>query len=258
MNSDMNSNLTIQGTALRLYAKPSVNYAQKLAQTQAWLQDAVREYSPVTQASSLGAEDVVLTHLIESLSLPIRVFVLVTGKLHPETLTFLNKCRASSSLTWAFFEPDAQAADLFVRQHGEQAMYQSVDLRKACCHVRKVEPLQRALVGYRAWLTGIRREQSSARSEVPAIDLSEQATTGRAKFNPLVDWTWGDIWHYIQAHDMPYHPLHDAFFPSIGCAPCTRAVTPGEDFRSGRWWWEQDHAKECGLHIAPQSNLSCV
>jgi phosphoadenosine phosphosulfate reductase len=125
-------------------------------------------------------------------------------------------------------------------------MYKSLALRKACCHIRKMEPLERALAGKNGWITGLRRDQSSARAEVHDIEQQEE----RAKINPLADWTWGDIWHYIALNDIPFNPLHDQFFPSIGCAPCTRAVTLGEDFRSGRWWWEQESAKECGLHVA--------
>ncbi len=124
-------------------------------------------------------------------------------------------------------------------------MYKSVELRKACCHIRKVEPLERALAGQRAWITGLRREQSNARAEVPLVDASAE----RIKFNPLADWTWGDVWHYIAAHEVDYNPLHDQFYPSIGCAPCTRAISLGEDFRAGRWWWENSDAKECGLHV---------
>jgi phosphoadenosine phosphosulfate reductase len=128
-------------------------------------------------------------------------------------------------------------------------MYKSVDLRKACCHIRKVEPLERALAGKRAWVTGLRREQSSTRAEVPLLDTADEAKTGRVKFNPLANWTWGDVWHYIKLHRVDYNPLHDEFYPSIGCQPCTRAISLGEDFRAGRWWWEDEAAKECGLHV---------
>ena len=143
------------------------------------------------------------------------------------------------------YAPVAQAAQEFVAREGEDAMYKSIALRKSCCHVRKMEPLERALAGKKAWITGLRREQSGARAEVPFIDRSDAR---RAKLNPLSDWTWGDVWHYISANDVAYNPLHDAFFPSIGCEPCTRAVAAGEDFRAGRWWWEDEAAKECGLH----------
>jgi phosphoadenosine phosphosulfate reductase len=124
-------------------------------------------------------------------------------------------------------------------------MYKSIELRKACCQVRKMEPLGRALEGKTAWITGLRREQSGARAEVPLVDTSE----ARVKFNPLADWTWGDVWHFIGTHQVAYNQLHDEFFPSIGCAPCTRAISLGEDFRAGRWWWENEAAKECGLHV---------
>ena len=127
-------------------------------------------------------------------------------------------------------------------------MYDSVEQRKACCALRKLEPLARALAGRDAWVTGLRREQSGQRAEVPFSTIDEQ---GRAKFNPLADWSWGDVWHYIAQHRVPYNELHDRHYPSIGCEPCTRAITLGEDFRAGRWWWESESAKECGLHVSP-------
>jgi phosphoadenosine phosphosulfate reductase len=122
-------------------------------------------------------------------------------------------------------------------------------LRKECCGIRKMEPLARALKGQRAWITGLRQEQSNARAEVPLLDTSEEATKNLAKFNPLARWAWGDVWHYIAKNQVDYNPLHDQFFPSIGCAPCTRAISLGEEFRAGRWWWEDEAAKECGLHV---------
>jgi phosphoadenosine phosphosulfate reductase len=126
-------------------------------------------------------------------------------------------------------------------------MYRSIALRKSCCAIRKLEPLARMLAGRSAWVTGLRREQSANRAVVP---LQEEDTDGRIKFNPLADWSWADIWHYIDTNDVPYNPLHDQFYPSIGCAPCTRAISPGEEFRAGRWWWEDEAAKECGLHVS--------
>ena len=125
-------------------------------------------------------------------------------------------------------------------------MYDSIDLRKACCALRKMEPLSRMLEGKTAWVTGLRREQSTNRGGVPFTETDDH---GRIKFNPLADWTWGDVWHYVALNEVPYNPLHDAFMPSIGCAPCTRAIAIGEDFRAGRWWWEEAGAKECGLHV---------
>ena len=147
--------------------------------------------------------------------------------------------------TVAVFKPVAEAVITFVKREGEDAMYKSIDLRKACCGVRKMEPLARMLAGRSAWITGLRREQSAAREDAAAVEKDAQ---GRDKVSPLIDWTLGDVWHYVKLHNVPYNPLHDQFFPSIGCAPCTRAIAVGEDFRAGRWWWEQDGVKECGLH----------
>jgi phosphoadenosine phosphosulfate reductase len=236
--------------AIDLHARPSQDFEAKLAQTQALLIRAAAQYQPLTQASSLGAEDVVITHLINSLELDIPIFVLETGMLHPQTLQLLERTQAASRAPVVVYQPVNEAVIQFVAREGKEAMYKSVELRKACCHVRKVEPLARALDGKRAWITGLRREQSNARAEVPMVDTSDEARTGRVKFNPLADWSWGDVWHYIQLQKVDYNPLHDEFYPSIGCAPCTRAISLGEDFRAGRWWWEDEAAKECGLHVA--------
>ncbi|MEO7392001.1 MAG: phosphoadenylyl-sulfate reductase [Ramlibacter sp.] len=235
--------------AIDLHARASKDFDVKLAETRALLVRAATKFSPVTQASSLGAEDVVITHLINSLALDIPVFVLDTGMLHQETLDLLERTKASSRAPVNVYQPIHEAVVHFVKREGKEPMYRSVELRNACCHIRKVEPLERALAGQRAWITGLRREQSSTRAEVPLIDTSDEAKTGRIKLNPLADWTWGDVWHYIQMHQVDYNPLHDQFFPSIGCQPCTRAIGLGEDFRAGRWWWEDESAKECGLHV---------
>jgi phosphoadenosine phosphosulfate reductase len=237
--------------ATDLHAKASPDFAAKLAETQVLLQRAAAEFAPVTQASSLGAEDVVITHLINSLQLDIPVFVLETGALHTETLALLERTQARSRAPIKVFRPVSESVIQFVREKGQDAMYQSMDLRKACCGIRKMEPLASALTGQRAWITGLRQEQSNARAEVPLLDTSEEATKNLAKFNPLARWTWGDVWHYIATHQVDYNPLHDQFFPSIGCAPCTRAISMGEEFRAGRWWWEDEAAKECGLHVKP-------
>ena len=232
--------------AIDLHARASKDYAARLAETQKLLIRAAAEFAPLKQASSLGAEDVVITHLINSLELDIPVFVLETGALHPETLALLERTRADSRAPVEVYQPVPESVLHFVAREGQDAMYRSMALRKECCAIRKLEPLARALAGQKAWITGLRREQSNARAEVPAIDTSE----ARAKINPLADWTWGDVWHYIQANGVDYNPLHDRFFPSIGCAPCTRAISLGEDFRAGRWWWEGGGTtKECGLHV---------
>jgi phosphoadenosine phosphosulfate reductase len=250
----LSSALPLQGAArtraVDLHARASQDFDAKLAQTKELLREAAVRFAPMTQASSLGAEDVVITHLIETLALDIPVFVLETGMLHPQTLDLLERTRMNPRLRVEVYQPVHESVVHFVGREGKDAMYRSVELRKACCHIRKVEPLERALAGKRAWITGLRREQSAARADVPLQDESE----ARVKFNPLANWTWGDVWHYIRLHSVDYNPLHDEFYPSIGCAPCTRAISLGEDFRAGRWWWENGHTtKECGLHVKHQT-----
>ena len=253
-------------TAVGRNARASINFDAKLAQTRALLVQAAAAYqavegkSQITQASSLGAEDMVITHVIHSLGLEISIFVLQTGMLHDETLALLADLEAAANLSGnaavEVYAPVHEAVVSFVKREGKDPMYRSIELRKACCNIRKMEPLQRALDGKKAWVTGLRREQSDARADVPLIDSSDPR---RAKFNPLADWTWGDVWHYIAENKVAYNPLHDQFYPSIGCAPCTRAISQGEDFRAGRWWWEaaleSGAAKECGLHVNAVSPL---
>jgi phosphoadenosine phosphosulfate reductase len=242
--------------ATQVHARPSATFDAKLAETQALLRQAATDFQPVTQASSLGAEDVVITHLIHALGLDIPLFVLDTGALHPETLDLLARTVQTSRVPVQVYRPVQEAVQEFVEREGGYAMYRSIDLRKACCGIRKMEPLGRALQGKKAWITGLRREQSHARADVPLIDTAEVSlapgsgspSAGLTKFNPLANWTWGDVWHYIATRGVDYNPLHDRFYPSIGCAPCTRAISLGEDFRAGRWWWEEEAAKECGLH----------
>ena len=233
--------------ATELHARPSTDFEAKLEGTQALLRQAAREHAgQVTLACSLGAEDMVLAHLVNALQLDIGIFVLDTGRLHTETLDLLDRLRATSRAPVQVLRPQAEAVVTFVQREGQDAMYRSIALRKACCNLRKMEPLERALAGKTAWITGLRREQSGARAEVPAVDTTDAR---RVKFNPLADWTWGDVWHYIGHHQVAYNPLHDQFYPSIGCEPCTRATALGEDPRAGRWWWEDEAAKECGLHV---------
>ena len=240
--------------AVRSNARPSSDFAAKLAASEQLLRQAAAHgasLGDVTQASSLGAEDVVITHLINALALDIPVFVLDTGALHTETLALLERTEALSRADIEVYRPRHEQVIQFVRTQGQDAMYRSLELRKQCCGIRKMEPLARALAGKTGWITGLRREQSNARADVPAIDTGEVETKGLTKFNPLADWTWGDVWHYIAINDVDYNPLHDQFYPSVGCAPCTRAISLGEDFRAGRWWWEDETAKECGLHVKP-------
>lgn len=240
-------------SAIDLNARASSTYADKLAEATALLQQAAKDYaanagssSRVTLACSLGAEDMVLAHLINQLQLDIGIFVLETGQLHPETLALLDRLKATSRAPVEVFTPVNESVVQFVDREGKDAMYKSIELRKACCNIRKMEPLGRALAGKAAWVTGLRREQSGARADVPLVDNSDAKIT---KLNPLANWTWGDVWFYIAENKVDYNPLHDQFYPSIGCAPCTRAISLGEDFRAGRWWWEDETAKECGLHV---------
>jgi phosphoadenosine phosphosulfate reductase len=205
----------------------------------------VQHAGRIVQATSLGAEDMVVTDLIVRQCLPIAVATLDTGRLHGETLALVDRVQAHHGITIERFAPVQQDVLHFVAREGTDAMRRSVALRKQCCALRKLEPLARLLQGRSAWVAGLRREQSDARAEVPFEGSDEQ---GRVKFNPLADWSWHDVWHYIALHHLPYHPLHDAFYPSIGCEPCTRAIALGEPSRAGRWWWEDETIKECGLH----------
>jgi phosphoadenosine phosphosulfate reductase len=238
------------GSAIRLYARPSADFDTKLADTLALLQAAAQDNpGKVVQATSLGVEDMVVTDLIARHGLPIAIGTLETGALHAETAALIGTIEqhyAAHNLKVEVYRPVNESVIEFVQKNGEKAMYDSIDLRKACCGIRKLEPLARMLDGRTAWITGLRREQSNNRGGMLA---KEQDDKGRAKFNPMIEWTWGDVWHYVQQHQVPYNPLHDQFMPSIGCAPCTRAIAVGEDFRAGRWWWEDEKAKECGLHV---------
>ena len=221
--------------------------AEKTAQAIAWLGKIAHEYSPAVFANSLGAEDMVLTHLIVGEDLGIELFSLDTGRLPLETYDLIAEVKKHYGLTLTLYYPRHELVETYTRQYGINAFYESVDLRKGCCHARKVEPLQRALSGKKAWITGLRAQESATRDGLPVHAFD--ADNGLEKFNPLADWTEKEVWAYIQLNKVPYNALHDKFYPSIGCAPCTRAITPGEDIRSGRWWWENPASKECGLHV---------
>ncbi len=218
-----------------------------VAATQATLARIAADFSPAVFASSLAAEDMVLTDLILKAKLPIGIFTLETGRLHAETLGMLDRIRDTYGYDVMPYRPDPAAVEAYVAANGLNAFYDSVEMRKACCGIRKVEPLDRALAGKRAWVTGQRRAQSTTRA---GLDVQEDdAAHGMLKFNPLADWSEADVWEYIRANAVPYNPLHDRGYPSIGCEPCTRAIQPGEDVRAGRWWWENPESKECGLHV---------
>ncbi len=232
-------------SAVQRYALASPDFEAKLAQSQEIIEQAAQTLSPLSQASSLSAEDMVITHLLAKTGRKVRIFVLDTGKLHAQTLELVAQIEHRYGLKVEVFKPHPDTAAAFEQMHGQRAMYQSLELRKQCCAIRKSEPLTRALAGQRGWLTGLRRQQSASRAEVAFME----ADGDRTKVNPLAHWTTGDVWHYIGREAMVYNRLHDEFFPSIGCAPCTRAVSLGEDLRSGRWWWEEARGnKECGLH----------
>ncbi len=222
-------------------------FEQLEADTRATLGRIALDFSPAVFASSLAAEDMVITDMILRTGLPIGIFTLETGRLHAETLGMLDTIKDRYAYDVARFRPDPDAVDAYVRAHGLNGFYDSVELRKTCCRIRKVDPLRRALEGNTAWVTGQRRTQSSTRTELAVQEAD--AAHGMTKFNPLADWSEDDVWHYIHANGVPYNPLHDRGYPSIGCEPCTRAIEPGEDVRAGRWWWENPDSKECGLHF---------
>ncbi len=234
-------------TAVQLHARKTRGFDARVAHATALLREAAEDHAGrIVQATSLGVEGMVLTDLIARHGLPIEVATLDTGKLHRETLALIPLIRQRYDLQVAVFHPRQEAVVQFVGHHGSDAMFRSVDLRKSCCAVRKIEPMQRLLLGRSAWVTGLRREQSETRASVPFF---EHDAEGREKFYPLADWSEADVWYYVATQNVPYNELHDEFFVSVGCEPCTRAVALGEDARAGRWWWEQDGPKECGLHL---------
>jgi phosphoadenosine phosphosulfate reductase len=218
-----------------------------IADTRATLSRIASDFSPAVFASSLAAEDMVLTDLILKGGYDIGIFSLETGRLHKETLAMLDKVKEHYGYEIAVFKPQQDAVDAYVAQHGLNAFYDSVEMRKECCRIRKVEPLGRALLGKKAWVTGQRRAQAATRGSLMVEE--DDAAHFMTKFNPLADWSEEDVWNYIRSNGVPYNALHDQGYPSIGCEPCTRAIQPGEDVRAGRWWWENPESKECGLHV---------
>jgi phosphoadenosine phosphosulfate reductase len=211
------------------------------------LKAAAEEFPNITLANSFGAEDMVLMDIIDYHKLAIEIFSLDTGRLPAETYTLMGEVEKAYKIKPIVFFPKHEAVEDYVRTNGINAFYESIELRKACCFMRKVEPLRRALDGKQAWITGMRAEQAATRTSLPTREFDEGNKL--EKFNPLSDWTEQEVWAYIRMHEVPYNVLHDQFYPSIGCAPCTRAVAMGEDVRAGRWWWEDPQNKECGLHV---------
>jgi len=207
----------------------------------------ITEWFPgkVVFSSSLGQEDQVLTDVIFKNNLPVTIFTIDTGRLFNETYELLDRTNARYKKKIQVYFPEAADVEEFAVNKGINSFYESVDNRKECCHIRKVKPLNRALKGAAVWITGLRAEQSNNRHDMPMIEWSEEKML--YKFNPLIKWTYADMMDYINKFNVPYNRLHDKGFISIGCAPCTRAIEPGEDARAGRWWWETSQ-KECGLH----------
>ena len=200
----------------------------------------------IALASSLGLEDQVLTDMVLKTDRSATIFTLDTGRLFPETYSLIDKTNMQYGIRIDIYFPEYSSVEKLVKEHGINCFYESVELRKRCCHIRKIEPLARAFAGLDVWICGLRQEQSVTRKTVQAVEWDEQNRL--IKINPLVHWSEQDVWDYIRKNNVPYNVLHDKGFPSIGCQPCTRAVKPGDDIRAGRWWWELPEHKECGLH----------
>ncbi len=223
-----------------------MNLSHKITEVRALLDDAQVNYAPATFASSFGAEDMVLIDLIARDYPDIAMFTLDTGRLPEETYSLMRNIADRYGVHVPVYFPESAAVESYMARNGPNGFYDSVELRKECCHIRKVEPLKRALSGKRAWITGVRRDQALTRKDLAVSEFD--AGNGLQKISPLLDWSLTDVWAYLKQFDVPYNLLHDKGYTSIGCAPCTRAITPGEDVRAGRWWWEDPENKECGLH----------
>lgn len=230
--------------------------SERVAHALDLLTSTAARHNAIVFTTSFGAEDMVITDLIAKRFRQIDIATIDTGRLPAETYSFMAQVETHYSRRIRVLFPETQAVENYVRVNGINAFYDSRAQREDCCHVRKVEPLQRLLAGKAAWITGLRREQSAARANIS--ERGYDSTYQLEKINPLADWTEADVWAYLNAHDVPRHPLHDQGYPSIGCAPCTRAIRPGEHVRAGRWWWEADSAQECGLHVAFNDTIGAV
>jgi phosphoadenosine phosphosulfate reductase len=204
-------------------------------------------------ASSLGAEDQVLTHMIHANNLDIPIFTIDTGCLYSESHRLIEQVEKKYGFQFEILKPDGAAAQEMVNAYGEDLYYKSLELRKKCCYVRKIEPLKKKLTNLDAWICGLRCEQSVTRKNLEKVEWDEAFVV--IKINPLADWTKKQVWDYIKENEIPYHELHDKGYPSIGCAPCTRAIKVGEGVRAGRWWWENKEYKECGLHQRAEKKI---
>lgn len=200
----------------------------------------------IALASSLGLEDQVLTDMAVKVNRDVRVFTIDTGRLFPECYQLIDRTNDKYDIKIEVYSPDHTGVETYVREHGVNAFYQSVELRKACCRCRKIEPLLRALSTLDVWICGLRASQAVTRTNIDVVEWD--SNNSLIKVNPLAKWSEEDVWRYIKDNHVPYNKLHDHGFPSIGCQPCTRAIQPGEDIRAGRWWWEDPEHKECGLH----------
>ncbi len=200
----------------------------------------------IALSTSLGLEDQVLTHMVHSIDRETKIFTLDTGRLFPETYDLIDRTSRKFKMHIKVYFPDREEVEQMVAQKGINLFYDSIENRKQCCGIRKLNPLARALGELDAWITGLRRDQSVTRNDMHVVEWDER--NGLIKINPLIEWSENDIWNYIQQHNIPFNPLHKKGFASIGCQPCTRAILEGEDIRAGRWWWENPDTKECGLH----------
>ena len=217
-------------------------------ETIAW---GLKEFHPRIALAWSGAEDVALVDMALKINPQARIFILDTGRLNPETYEVVDKVREKYGVKLEILFPDATLVEEMTKTHGMNLFYHNVENRKRCCNIRKVLPLKRMLAGVDAWITGLRRDQAASRAVVKKIER-DAAFGGIVKLNPLADWSHADVWDYIRKNEVPYNALHDKGYPSIGCAPCTRAIQAGEDIRAGRWWWEEASGKECGLHVKPK------
>jgi phosphoadenosine phosphosulfate reductase len=225
----------------------ALNQKYKNATAEELLEFFLREYKgKIALSSSLGTEDQVLTHLVTKIEKSTKIFTLDTGRLFPETYELIHRTNSKYGIKLAIYFPDSTQVEKMVGEKGINLFFESVENRKLCCQIRKLGPLKRAFEGLEVWICGLRRDQSVTRQNMERIEWDE--SNGLIKLNPLIDWSEKDVLEFIKSNGIPYNPLHDKGFPSIGCQPCTRAILPDEDIRAGRWWWENPDTKECGLH----------
>lgn len=227
----------------------------KVAASVLLLRDSIARFGRVVYSSSLGVEAMVLTDLIYTNELPIDIFTVDTGRLPEATLELIDRLERRYQRSIRVVYPEAQALQNYVADNGINGFHRGLEQRQRCCYVRKVEPFRRAVAGYNAWVTGVRHEQSGARADTMEVEMDHRY--GMYMIRPLLRWTQEEIWAYVRVQELPYNPMHDHGYPSIGCAPCTRAIEPGESDRSGRWWWESPESRECGLQPRkPPGSLS--